>query len=264
MQNLSDILAIEKAVAKTGVNVLLKHIENSTYYKNFLKQLSKALLNQVRGVAKEGNIERLLMFTKVAEPQLIVELSTIFIKLEELIDLKTYLLRVANATGKYNNELRGITGAFYLTNTELVNYFDDHSKLIINSVDDTTKKWIAERIQKGKDKNLNPREIANMLVDDAIGMSEQRALTIVLTETANAMSVTQRAMAQRDGVKYMIWNTSEDEKVCPICLPLDGKKATPTGAFEGGYAGPPAHPSCRCFMTEETQTMIDAKQWMGE
>lgn len=48
-----------------------------------------------------------------------------------------------------------------------------------------------------------------------------------------------------------IWNTAVDDKVCPICKPLDNQREQPGVAknwselFPGG---PPAHPRCRCFL----------------
>lgn len=39
---------------------------------------------------------------------------------------------------------------------------------------------------------------------------------------------------------------TESGRTCPICMALDGKKAKLGGAFDGGFSGPPAHPSCRC------------------
>jgi len=40
------------------------------------------------------------------------------------------------------------------------------------------------------------------------------------------------------------WVTAGDERVCPICAPLDGEKA---GLYEDFPEGdPPAHPMCRC------------------
>lgn len=263
MLKLSDVHVIEKAVAKTGINVPLRYIENSQVYQNFTKQLGKAIQRQIATVAQEDEIKRLMMFTKAVNPQLVVEVAVKFVSLEEMIDLEAFLLTVGSAMGKYVNERYGITGTFALTNKELVAYFDDHSRLILNTVDDTTKKWIATKIQEGKSNNLNPFEIKNMIIDEAKGITEARAKTIVLTETANAMSVVQREVALRYGVDYLIWNTSEDEKVCPICLPLDNKKSKIDGTFEGGYNGPPAHPNCRCFMTEEI-VKAPEKQWLGE
>jgi len=40
----------------------------------------------------------------------------------------------------------------------------------------------------------------------------------------------------------MIWETANDERVCPICGALHRKRE---GEW-GGLSGPPAHPRCRC------------------
>ncbi|WP_149264282.1 phage minor head protein [Actinomadura sp. K4S16] len=54
------------------------------------------------------------------------------------------------------------------------------------------------------------------------------------------------------------WHTREDERVCPVCSPLNGRTATPATAFTlpagtrtwPGFTGlPPAHPRCRCSVT---------------
>lgn len=44
------------------------------------------------------------------------------------------------------------------------------------------------------------------------------------------------------------WSTSEDERVCPICGPLNGVKVAFEGEFEKGGSVPPAHPNCRCVL----------------
>ena len=48
------------------------------------------------------------------------------------------------------------------------------------------------------------------------------------------------------------WITERDERVCPICSPLDGLAESPEGGFApGGGMGipsPPAHPRCRCWL----------------
>lgn len=43
-----------------------------------------------------------------------------------------------------------------------------------------------------------------------------------------------------------VWITERDERVCPICAPLDGQ---PADAWRDGFPfGPPAHPKCRCHL----------------
>ena len=45
------------------------------------------------------------------------------------------------------------------------------------------------------------------------------------------------------GVKYVKWNTEEDEKVCEVCRPLDGK------VFPIDKAPSKQHYSCRCWLS---------------
>lgn len=79
--------------------------------------------------------------------------------------------------------------------------------------------------------------------------SPQRAENIAVTETTRAATEAERAVADeifRDsGIKLIpIFNTEDDERVCPICSPLDGKEIT-----DGEY--PPRHVGCRCWTTYE-------------
>lgn len=51
------------------------------------------------------------------------------------------------------------------------------------------------------------------------------------------------------------WITQNDDKVCPICLPLEGKTVPQASTFsvEPGttISAPPAHPDCRCRIVYE-------------
>ena len=79
--------------------------------------------------------------------------------------------------------------------------------------------------------------------------SPQRAEMIAVTETTRAATEAEKAVADeiyRDsGIKLIpIFNIEDDERVCPICSPRDGKEIT-----DGEY--PPLHVNCRCWVTHE-------------
>lgn len=61
--------------------------------------------------------------------------------------------------------------------------------------------------------------------------------------------------AREADLKYKIWQTQEDEKVCPICEPLDGKRVKIDDVFDtsGGEVDlpPDPHLSCRCYVDFE-------------
>lgn len=79
--------------------------------------------------------------------------------------------------------------------------------------------------------------------------SPVRAEMIAITETTRAASEAERRMveliAQETGEGLIpVWQTSNDELVCPICGPKHGNPIT-----DGQY--PPAHPRCRCWTVHE-------------
>ncbi|GAH83549.1 unnamed protein product, partial [marine sediment metagenome] len=80
-----------------------------------------------------------------------------------------------------------------------------------------------------------------------------RSAAIAITETTRAMAAASDAL-QADlaaqGVQTVQrWLTAEDERVCPVCGPLDHTtEDTWRAAFP---SGPPAHVNCRCVTDVE-------------
>lgn len=81
-----------------------------------------------------------------------------------------------------------------------------------------------------------------------------RAETIAATEVTRAAVEGERETVyelEKYGIKFdQIWQTENDELVCPICGPLHNK------AEGDGWTkadGPPAHPQCRCWTNHEVQ-----------
>ena len=81
-----------------------------------------------------------------------------------------------------------------------------------------------------------------------------RAETIARTETIMASAEGQRE-AWRQAVDQGLldeaemereWIVTPDDRLCPRCLAMDGKRAPIGGAYDNGSGGPPLHPRCRC------------------
>lgn len=84
----------------------------------------------------------------------------------------------------------------------------------------------------------------------------KRAEMIAITEVTRAAAEGENQIAAelaRAGILMeAVWNTRNDELVCPICGPLNQERAIEytgerTPYWAGGYT-PPAHPRCRCFI----------------
>jgi SPP1 gp7 family putative phage head morphogenesis protein len=90
-----------------------------------------------------------------------------------------------------------------------------------------------------------PREIANWLHKE-IGIGSYRAQTIARTELIRAHAEGQLMAFQKLGVEQVgaavEWSTAGDNRVCPLCRPLQGivlRTEEATGMI-------PRHPNCRC------------------
>ena len=114
-------------------------------------------------------------------------------------------------------------------------------KNITTTTRDQVREAVAEWVQEGQPLGALRRNLQRIFD------SRRRAQLIAQTETTAAYAEGNlEAWRQSDVVKGARWNTVQDERVCPICAPLDNQE----GALGdiGGY-WPPAHPGCRCFVS---------------
>lgn len=80
--------------------------------------------------------------------------------------------------------------------------------------------------------------------------SESRARTIAVTEVTRAYAEGNLASWRASGViEKKRWNSNNDEKVCPICRPLNGQVVGLDEDFGDGIPAPPGHSRCRCWIT---------------
>jgi SPP1 gp7 family putative phage head morphogenesis protein len=70
---------------------------------------------------------------------------------------------------------------------------------------------------------------------------EIRARRIGVTETTRLFGRGAIATYQASGIEMWVWQTSEDDHVCPECDDLDGQEFPINDIFD------PAHVGCRCF-----------------
>lgn len=271
MQQLkSRRLDIEKLAYSEGINVALHHAERTDTYKDMRSSFENLFNKQAKIIATHEHFDSLMLLAKAAGADLKLQVGVFLANnlATDQIDFAPFLVWGGNQGGQAALDKLSVDGVFGLTNPDIINYFDDYSNLVIDSVDNYSKQWIANQIQDGKNKGLTPQEIADNLVDEAKGFSKVRAERIVLTETAKALITVEIEAAARLGIQEKVWRTSLDDRVDPICLDLEGKVASIRGMFPGGYDGPPAHVGCRCFIEELIPQgwEIPAAQdiWLGE
>lgn len=275
-----------------GFNVALDNVEKDRAYKRLIFNLRKALLWQIEQVNKDINFERLMQVKKFKVPpsenkEMAAIIRAIFEDLDlgvafEQFDegLGVYLEWGANAGGQAALDKLGIDGVFGVIDPAWLKYLDNIENLLITSVDNTTKKWIAGILQEGIENHLTTLELRDLLMTEAKILSPVRAEMIARTEIANVMNQTELESYRRSGIREKRFRTSRDERVCLWCKPLDNTvisreefftstaKAS-KGAKEITYTRivPPLHIGCRCFIQaveDEWWQVGEQRIWMGD
>lgn len=82
---------------------------------------------------------------------------------------------------------------------------------------------------------------------------EDRAWRIAITETTRIFAGANQIFANELASQYpgfevvKQWFTNADDRVCPICAPLNDKQVGYNKPFAFGVDNPPAHVNCRCW-----------------
>jgi rubrerythrin len=108
-----------------------------------------------------------------------------------------------------------------------------------------TRDYIARAVAVWQQMQGADRAELIKLIEPVVG--SKRAETIAITAATEAATAGVRnyrdALRAEHNLDYvMVWETANDERVCPICGLLHRKREEDWG----GRAGPPAHPRCRC------------------
>jgi len=143
-----------------------------------------------------------------------------------------------------------------LANTAAAKWARAHSGELIKGIADTDRQRIAGEVATW----VEAQETYNDLVKRVSGViaDPRRADLIAATEGTNAYAsgniATWRQVEDDLGVGVVqVWNTANDDLVCPICGPLNQQEAALGKPFTSTTGTtilqPAAHPKCRCWLT---------------
>jgi len=162
--------------------------------------------------------------------------------------------------------LRGYIEQSFTNYSDYVNFIDkagavdDINTAMTRSINEmagkitaNTRSKLAELIASGIPED---EIISNIALRFSSGHAEQVAITELTRAEAQFSEALSSRLAEQNVNSQIRWLTAEDEKVCPVCAPLDHKLKQ-----DGGWMykdtlipGPPAHPNCRC------QTVVELKK----
>lgn len=115
----------------------------------------------------------------------------------------------------------------------------------LQGVTQDTATKMSRVLTDGLAQGQNPRQISKTLVT-SLGLSKNRANTIARTEIIRAHAEGQLDALEKLGIAQVgvavEWSTAGDQRVCPLCQPMDGV-VYPIAKAHGLI---PRHPNCRC------------------
>jgi len=128
-----------------------------------------------------------------------------------------------------------------------------HSMELVTQINQTTMNDLQYALARGLEANEDIGDIAKRIRDVFDRADKYRSFLIARTETTNAANLGTIAAYKQVGIKTKQWLTGQDERVCPLCGPLDGKIVGIDDEFEPGIFAPSRHPNCRCTVISGTE-----------
>jgi hypothetical protein len=154
------------------------------------------------------------------------------------------LMRAAIAATLREAAIMGVDVDMALVNAAALEWATQYSAELVKGLTVTTQAAIDEAMQTYREHpGMNRAGLAALLAF-AFGMG--RAAMIAATEVTRGytagVGVYQHLLARQRVPTVRIWDTAADERVCVVCLPMDGLAER----YWEPKSGPPAHVRCRC------------------
>ena len=167
-------------------------------------------------------------------------------------------------------QIADLAGAFNIDDPLVQEYLEDYVFTFANNINTTTEELLREAMKSGMSDGLGMTGIAEKIEGLYDTWGKWRSMLIARTETIRA-SNRAAAMAYRQSgvVSGKEWLVTRDDRLCPLCAPLNGKvidldknffdKGTEYTIGEADNAitmkldyedveSPPLHPNCRCAL----------------
>lgn len=114
---------------------------------------------------------------------------------------------------------------------------------LIRDITERTRSNLQANIASFAEGKLDLGSLQDLIARD---FGPSRAANIAITETTRALAEGEHQyQSELEGLGLTtegVWNTNQDDRVCAICGPNDGRPTSAVGR-------PPGHPGCRCWET---------------
>ena len=92
-------------------------------------------------------------------------------------------------------------------------------------------------------------------IERRFDVAESRAALIARDQVGKFYGSLNEARQKDLGLTHFIWRVAHDERLCPICAPLDGKRFSWANPPPDGAPGE-VHPNCRCNADPDVEGLL--------
>lgn len=123
-------------------------------------------------------------------------------------------------------------------NSAAESYISTHSDPWWDQLQQSQERILRESIQRARREGLTPKDVARLIAPE---FGTARALRVATTEITRLLGAGAQHQMGREGYATWEWRTSADDRVCPLCSPMDGQEFPMRVAFDA------RHVNCRCW-----------------
>jgi len=244
---------ITRALETYNVNNTLDVLEATELANRAELEVKKALTRSMMSVVTEELTERALTLTRKANTnRLIVDMyanEMEYVEDDEYEELSALLLLSANAGGQAALNRLDSEATFDLKDTS---YITSTIAVLLGILFTSNLDFVAGKVEEARGGMLTVQETMEFLGVEITANANMRAELTVKNEIAKVVGDLEFEVFKRAGTSETKWVTVMDERVCPICMPMEGQVRTLGTPFTGGDGSsaihPPIHIRCRCFL----------------
>jgi SPP1 gp7 family putative phage head morphogenesis protein len=245
---------IEGFFKQSRYNVALETILRSEEYRKFRNELYSSLSKQIDKISSIQTINTIVGVFKADEipyKEIRSNLDSVWLPLTTILaieDYESYLKYVAQTAGEFAYRDVGLDGEFEISK-KLLRAIKKQQKTTLESVEDTTKEWMAKVIYQSVNIGQSHYDISKNLRSGLEKIVQYRSDVIAEQEAAMLLGMITLSAFEEKGIMMKRLITSRDELVCPICTADEAAGSISLeDEFPSGNKTTPIHIGCRCFI----------------
>jgi len=251
---------LDKYFLKSRTNVYLHNALRKKESREFKKKVASVIKTQILHIAQ---LDIISQYKKKENPEI-----DEWLPFEDVVGKNTllfFLLFAAGLGGQMALDKMGVDLQFVLKDKKLIDSLRKRVDYLYNTLDNTGRGWFFQNVESGRKNDLTAVQIVREIRNKAEQTALMRGELITETELSTVMNLTEVEVYKKNGIGFVKWVATNDERTCEVCLANEAAGETEIGTeFPMGQEQPPAHMRCACYLLPVLPKEFHGNIWIGE